>query len=306
MSARGGAGERFGARHGFEQRGKPQDAHMDHRLKNDLWNVFYAHWPYDDDMRADIWAGWAEKTLDELDGLESISYEAVLNPLKQKYWSLGEDEHYKIYELVEAVFDGLSASRKRAFVRDINAALGENLSVYRLTRGRLRRTMSDLERDSVKKASRASPKSKRHVEKAIKHMNPASPDYEASISESVKIVELAAQGIGGKGNGLNSLVRNASEGLAIHPVVLEHLAQMYKFTNKTSRHSEAGEEYEPDSSDAKLALVWCSAMANYLHDKAAANATGRAPGSGRAGSPGSHARKSAAASRARQAPKGRG
>lgn len=290
--------ERFGVRHGFEQKGTPQDALMAHRLKNDLWNVFYTHWPYDEGVRASIWADWAEMTLDDFDQHERIdryahNHDHTLSVLKKIYWDIPDSKHYRIYELVEMTCNSLEASRRRDFVGDINSVLEENISVYRFSKGRLERTMSDLEHSSVKKASRISTKSKEHVEKAIRHMNPAKPDYEASISESIKMVEHTAQALGGKGGGLNSLVGNISERLGLHPAMQEQFSQMYKFANKTSRHSEAGEEYDPDSNDAKAMLVWCSAMANYLADKAAAastSATRRAPGGGRAGSPGQHAR----------------
>jgi len=270
-----GAGERFGVRHGFEKRGSPQDARMDHRLKNGLWNVFYEHWPYDEGVRAGIWTDWAELTLDDFDRKERLggadpNHHIVLSTLKKIYWGIPEDEHYRIYELVEVVCGILEASRRREFAADINTVLAENLSVYRLAKCRLERTMSDLEHGSVKKASEISAKSREHVEKAIKHMSPTSPDYEASISESIKLVEHTAQGLGGKGNGLNSMVDGLSEGLALHPAMTGQLSQLYKFANRTSRHSVAG-EYKPDSNDAKAVLVWCSAMANYLTDKAAAS-----------------------------------
>ena len=280
----GGADERFGVRHGIEQK-VPQDRHMAHRLRNDLWNVFYMHWPYDDEVRASIWADWAEMTLDDFDQKERIdrhtpNHDNVLLVLKMKYWKIPDNEHYRIYELVETVCGGPEASRRRDFVRDINAMLAENLSVYRLAKCRLERTMSDLENDSVKKAAGLSAKSGKHVEKALKHMGPTSPDYEASISESVKMVEHTAQKLGGTGRGLNSLVRDVSKRLGLHPVMQGQFAQMYGFANRTARHSEAGEEYTPDSDDAMVMLVWCAAMANYLVDKDAA------AGSARAGSPG--------------------
>lgn len=321
MSAGGsgaGKGEKFGVRHGHKQRGRPQDARMDHRLRNDLWNVFYMHWPYDDEVRARLWADWAEMALDELDreerfDLHTGGHDSVLSVLKKRYWETPEDEHYRIYELVEAVCDGLEASRRRDFAADINSVLAENLSVYKLARCRLERTMSDLENDSVKKASEISPKSREHVEKALKHMGPTRPDYEASISESVKMVEHAAQGLGGKGSGLGSLVKSVSKRLGLHPVMQEQFAHMYKFANKTARHSEAGEEYRPDASDAMVMLVWCAAMANYLADKDAAGGSARAgaadlpPNKSPPGSPGPHARagRYAVAKRARRAAKGK-
>lgn len=276
----GGASERFGARHGLEQRGQPQDRRMDHRLRNDLWNVFYMHWPYDDEVRARLWTGWAEMTLDEFDLMERRdrimpNHDGALRVLKNRYWEIPEDGHYRIYELVEEVCAGLEASRLREFTEDVNSALAENLSVYRLTKGRLERTMPDLEHEGVKKASRISHKNREHIEKALKHMGPTRPDYEASISESVKMVEHTAQKLGGRGIGLNSLVKSVSKRASLHPVMQEQFAQMYRFANKTSRHSEAGEEYEPDSNDAMVMLFWCSAMANYLADKAAATGAGR-------------------------------
>lgn len=301
MSPRGDPGhedEKFGVRHGFEQKGAPQDACMDHRLRNDIWNVFYGHWPYDEDVRAGIWGDWAELTLDDFDWKErqnghSPDHYGVLSTLKKTYWGIPESEHYKIYELVEAVCGGLEASRRRDFVADINSVLAENLSVYTLSKCRLERTMSDLEHGSVKKASKLSTKSRKHAEKAIKYMGATNPDYEASISESIKMVEHAAQKLGGKGKGLSSVVDSLSESLDLHPAMREQLRLTYRFANKTSRHSEPGEKYEPDSADAKAVLVWCATMANYLVDKAAAAGTDRTRSvtvGDRAGSPGRQAR----------------
>lgn len=225
-----GATERFGIRHGLEQRGQPQDRRMDRRLRNDLWNVFYMHWPYDYEVRAKIWADWAEMTLDELDweerrGRHTPNLNNVLLAIKKKCWGFPENHHYKIYELVEVACGGLGASRQRDFAADINSKLAENLSVCGLTKGRLERTMPALEHDSVKRASRIFPKNREHIEKALKHMGTTGPDYEASISESVKMVEHTAQKLAGKASGLNNLVKSVSKRLILHPVMQGQFAQ---------------------------------------------------------------------------------
>lgn len=293
---RGGVDEGFGSRHGFEQEGL-QDRHMDERLRNGLWDVLYRHWPYGSAVREAMW-GWAGMTLDELeaqgvhdmyeqvermDSLEpaemacfsALENDGVLARLKKEYFDLPKDRHYRIYELVELVCGGLEGEKLEAFAADINAALAKNHSAYTLSGGRLERAMSKLEHGAVEEASQMSPTINRHVKKAQAYMGPTGQDHEASISESVKAVENAAQAMGGKGGGLTQLVNSLSARLGLHPVMREQFAQMYKFANKTSRHSELGKKYTPDSHDAKVMLVWCSAMANYLVDKAAAGGSPR-------------------------------
>lgn len=289
--ADGPAGEGLEARHG-SGKGEAQGRRVDGRLKNALWSVFYRHWPYGDEAREAIWTDWAGIALDELDaqarqdlqgeaeradllepyeaaGVSPLEADGVLARLKEEYFRVPEGEHYRLYELVEMACGGLEGEGRERFEADTNRALARNGSVYRLANGRLERTVPRLEHDAIEEASGISPACRRHVEMARKHMEPTSPNYEASISESVKAVEHTAQELGGKGNGLNGMVGSISKRLGLHPAIREQLSLVYKFANKTSRHSEPGEVYEPDSSDAKAVLVWCSAMANYLVDKAA-------------------------------------
>ena len=292
MSAWDGADERFGVRHGLEQ-AVPQDMRMDERLRKGLWNVLYSYWPYGGAVRAAIWTDWAGMTLDELEAqdrddqygevdrmnalepyeaasLSPLEVDGVLARVKKRYFEVPEGEHYRIYELVELACGGLEGKRLDGFTADINSTLARNRSVYILANYRLERKMSRAEHDAVEKASGISTASRKHIEKAREHMRPTSPNYEASISESVKALEHTVQELGGEGRGLGSMVGSISERLGLHPATREQLAHMYRFANKTSRHSEPGEEYEPDSSDATVVLVWCSAMANYLVAKAAA------------------------------------
>ena len=300
-SPKDNGGEKFGARHGFYQ-GGIQDRHMNDGLRSALWNVLYKHWPYGSEVRAAIWTDWAGMTLDELEtqdnhdlqnkvermeflepyeaaGVSPLDADSVLATVKKKYFEVPEGMRYTIYELVELVCEGLEGQRQEEFARDINSALARNRSAYTLSNGKFERAMPRLERDAVEEASKRSPTGKKHAERAMEHMRPTSPDYEASISESIKMVEHAAQEAGGRGNGLNGMVKDASRRLGLHPAMQEQLAQVYRFANKTSRHSELGKAYEPDSHDAKAVLVWCSAMANYLADKdAAAGPQGRAGG----------------------------
>jgi len=316
VSAEGDAGERFGVRYGFEQ-SKPQDRHVNKRLRNGLWSVLYRHWPYGGTAREAIWTDWAGLALDELeaqtgadmqDRVEREAYlephEAICSPLeadgvlarvKKEYFGLPEDRHYRIYELVELACGGLEGEGRDEFTAGINAALANNRSVYKLANGRLERAMSKLEHDAVEGAAGISAANRGHIEKARGHMRATSPDYEASISESVKLLEHTVQALGGKGAGLGGMVRSISGRLGIHPATRDQLAQMYRFANRTSRHSEPGEEYEPDSADAKLALVWCAAMANYLVEKDAA-----------AGSQGTQARGGAPAAAPKEGPPGAG
>ncbi|RNJ72797.1 MAG: tetratricopeptide repeat protein [Thaumarchaeota archaeon S15] len=279
---------------------------MDDGLKSALWGVLYRHWPYDATVRAAIWTDWAGMALDELEaqdnrdmqnrvewmgslepseaaGLSPLDADGVLATIKKKYFEVPEGTHYRIYELVELVCGGLEGRHRDEFARDINSALAKNRSAYTLSNGRLERAMSGLENDAIAEASGLSPTIDRHVKKALTHMGPTRPDYEASISESVKVVESAAQQIGGRGGELTRLVNSLSTRLDIHPTMREQFAHMYRFANKTSRHSDLGEKYEPDSHDAKIMLVWCAAIAKYLVDKAAAG-----------DSPGPHAREGGA------------
>lgn len=304
------ANESFGVRHGFEQ-GKLRDRRMDSRLKNALWSVFYKHWPYDDAARAAIWTDWAGMALDELEaqvrkdlqgkiermeflepyeaaGVSPLEADGVLARLKEIYFKVPEGEHYRIYELVELACGGLEETGREKFEASINQALARNGSVYRLANSRLGHTVPKLEHDAIEEASGISSASRRHVEMARRHMELTSPNYEASIAESIKAVEHTAQDLGGKGNGLNSMVSGLSGRLGLHPAMQEQFSHVYKFANKTSRHSEPGEAYRPDSSDAKAMLVWCSAMANYLVDKAAGvrASAGGAASSTKGGSPG--------------------
>lgn len=257
-----------------------EEKYMDGKLKNQLWDVIYEYWPYSKETRRNIWSEWIEDTLDELDALEERDESDSMKPKKsygpeyRRAFNIVKDEYkkrtygggYMVYELIEIVCNDQTIDKEK-FEESINSALRRNLATWELVEGRLRPTMSKEEKEGIRQAQNISGRNDEYIKKAIMHMSPSRPDYESSIAESVKMVEYTAKKVGGEGKGLNGLVNDIDRKARLHPSMKELFRNMYGFANSASRHAEQ-EPYEPDVNDARVVLVWCSAMANYLVGRA--------------------------------------
>ena len=260
--------ERFGVRFGIIPKERPQ-AIMTADLEVDLWNVVYEHWISDRTALWWIWVKWARLMAHDLEELrrESVFFDfrGSCRTLKGKFAEIAKSEPHRVYELVEALCRDGDSSRVKKFEEAVNCVLVENQSMFTLVKGRFRPTMSRIETDEVARASGTSDNSSGHVEKALAHMDPARPDYDASISESIKLVESVAKKFHGGNRGLSGHMEAIDSMVGLHPEIKALFKKMYDFTNRCgARHSNTASEYRAGLHDARLVLAWCAAMANYL------------------------------------------
>lgn len=285
--------ERFGVRFGLVPREGPQKI-MTADLEIDVWNAVYEHWISEGKALRWMWVNWARLLAQDLGDLDVITLfvnrKEIYKALKDRFAEIARAEPHKVYELVETLCRVDDPPRVKKFEAAVRHALAANQSMFVLSEGRFRARFSKSELDEIARAPGTSDNGAEHVEKALAHMDPARSDYGASIAESVKLVESAAKRLHGKDCGLSGHVEAIDAMLGLHPEMKALFKKMYDFANKCgARHSNTDSVYRADILDARLALVWCAAMANYLAGKAGAAGLPHAGGqanSGGAGQPG--------------------
>ena len=262
--------ERFGVRLGLVPREGPQEI-MTADLEIDMWNAVYEHWISDRSALKWIWTKWARLMAHDYEDLEQgmglfFKWKEVCQTLKGRFSEIARSEPHKVYELVETLCGVKGhASRVKRFEESVSHALAVNQSMFVLSGGRFRPRLSKIERDEIARASGIPGNSAGHIERAQAHMDPARPDPDASISESVKLVESVAKRFHGKDCGLSGHMEAIDSMVGLHPEMKALFKKMYDFANKCgARHSNTASEYRADLHDARLVLAWCAAMANYL------------------------------------------
>jgi len=270
--------ERFGVRFGIIPKEGPQ-AIMTADLEIDLWNAVYDHWISDKIALRWIWVKWARLMAHDLEGEQLaffFNWKDICQALRGRFSEIAGSEPHRVYELVEALCGvKKDPSRVKKFEESVSRALAVNQSMFVLSGGRFRPRRSKIERGEIARASGIPGNSSDHIERALAHMDPARPDPDASISESVKLVESVAKRFHGKDCGLSGHMEAIDSMVGLHPEMKALFKKMYNFTNKCgARHSNTASEYRADLHDARLVLAWCAAMANYLEARLGGSGAG--------------------------------
>ncbi len=246
----------FSKRYGYEPIKGLQFESMDDDLKRRIWDIV------DDCNQAGmlprevVWVYWQKRRRGE--------YSRWSYSIEELYEAYNEAEFNKVYDLLELMWGQMAEWDRQKFEDALNEILLENDSGWKMVEGQMEPVIGEESIDALHQASTISEQAKLHAEKAIRHINPTNPDYEASIVESIKMIEAVAKRYSKK-TGLSGILEDIDSRAGLHPKVKDAFKKMYDFSNKSgARHAAAEPGYTVDINDAQIVLVWCAAMANYI------------------------------------------
>ena len=153
----------------------------------------------------------------------------------------------------------------------LNQALIEEFSGYRIINDRITPITNKSEIDSIS-SSMQTPfvEINAHIDTALGHLSDRENyDPRNSIKESISAIETLCKKICGDQNAtLGSALRiiEKNQMVQIHPKLKTALENLYAYTNDASgiRHGLEANKISANCDDAKLMLVICSSLVNYL------------------------------------------
>lgn len=254
-----------------------QVSQMNDELRNSLWNTI------SDELHHYImsWYNALEifyfdffkETMDEIRGDNDCR-----NILRERFFKL---EWYDVYNLTEFFLQNIprfTDNRRRAEDTEalINSILARELSGYRSINLQLVPITNESEVASVQQA--ASNPSNSRFAGASEHINTAlsllgkrpDPDYRNSIKESISAVEGLCKVISGdKSGGLDKALSIIANSISIHGALKSGILNLYGYTSDEEgiRHPIL-EISNVGFPEAKFMLVTCSALVNFLIEKA--------------------------------------
>lgn len=171
---------------------------------------------------------------------------------------------YECYDLAEFVVELLPD-----WTEDFNKVFEKYNSAYRMIGGEV---VPVTEREAVASLERslASPlKSIRgHINEAASLLSDRqATDFRNSVKESVSAVEAACRYVAGDESGtLGRCIKIMSTKRGLHPALAEAVNKLYGWASDSSgiRHSLAESDIPVDRATAKLVLVICSSISNYI------------------------------------------
>ena len=185
------------------------------------------------------------------------------------YWKLTR-ERYLIYDHIEFFY---STYKNNSFLQELNQALIEENSAYRVSQNGLVLPISNEEELETVNEATTSPYAplNKHIQKAISLFKNEPADYANSIKESISAVEALCQIIiEDESVTLGKAIKKLKEkGVIIPPALEEAFNKLYGYTSNAwgIRHALSEGDTPPTFDDAKYMLVSCSAFVNYLISK---------------------------------------
>ena len=166
---------------------------------------------------------------------------------------------YNITSFVHEIYNGFNQLFEKEYVG------------YRFVAGEITPITNSLEIQEIEQACQI-PFEGAHVQlqKALGFLSDREhPDYKNSIKESISAVESVCETIVGSENGatLGKAVKHLEEhGLKIHSSLREGISKLYGYACDQGgvRHGEGEVESTVTFEEAKLMMVTCSAIVNYL------------------------------------------
>lgn len=175
---------------------------------------------------------------------------------------------YEVYDLLEYVANHKSDRIGREFEIIVNQFLEKGGSGYRMIVGTISPITSDVEIETISKASDAPYSNVRtHIRTAINLFSDRNnPDYRNSIKESISAVEsLAREHCGKSKASMGELLKELEKRKVLHPAQKSAFSALYGYTSDADgiRHAVM-EKTDLSQADANFMLVVCSAFVNFV------------------------------------------
>ena len=188
--------------------------------------------------------------------------------------ALDNAPYNEILDLLEYICNWLFAktnSCSEHFQRNFNTLFQQEYVGYRFISKRIVPITDELEISEIEQACKTPFDGTRaQLQKALGFLSDReNPDYKNCVKESISAVESVCETIVGSDNGatLGKAVKHLEEhGLKIHSSLREGISKLYGYACDQGgvRHGEGEVESTVTFEEAKLMMVTCSAIVNYL------------------------------------------
>jgi hypothetical protein len=262
------ASEKFSTRHGFVPRKLVQLDEIDDALRTRLLNAvigatgFSAHSVLLEPGSHAIEAAWdavMQRSAAERERMNNFLQLQELEAFFRKA------EWYRIYDFVEVVV-GYTGKPDR-----FSKVLEEENSGYRFMGGRLQPITSPVEVEEVESARQGRASSADHIQRALeRYGDRKAPDFRNAIKEAISAVEAEVRLWSGDESAvLSKALSNCKD---LHPALRRGIDSLYGYASDSGgiRHASGEGESEPSRDEARLMIVVCSAVVNFLRAHRAA------------------------------------
>lgn len=263
----------FSERCGYVPERVLQSECMDQRLRNRLSNCLYEFIPLKDDymgFEQIIDPDFAHFFIDEM-GLKWKGHpkdvESVIDQVAER------GEWHEVYTMVERFAYSLEEDDIKPFAETLATLLEEEKAGYKTLvvgdddkRCLIVGITNELEIEEIENACSTNYDAvNSHIEAAVKLFSErTSPDYPNAVKEAISAVESALCIVDGKAKTLGDAIKRTRKGSsAMNARLLGGLEKLYAYSSETVRHG-SGEPVEVSQAEAKMMIVLCSAIANYV------------------------------------------
>lgn len=266
----------FSQRYGYSGDQGIQYECVGERLRNRLWNYFFAaEYNADPFNRNDDSLTNIERMLDGL-GLTfnnpRTAYARTTNVKKLKEHVFDSKKWYLMYDLVERYVGLFDKTTQRELCKEFNTILEDECSGYRLVKGLVTPITNEEEIKTIEKATNTKYAAvNTHISKALLLFSDRTKhDYENTIKESISAVEALCCIITNdkKATLGDALKKLESQGIKLHKALQNAMSNLYGYTSDEGGIRHGSIDFAGASSeDAKYMLISCSAFVNYLIEK---------------------------------------
>lgn len=266
----------FSQRYGYSEDQGIQYERVGKRLRNRLWNNFFAAeydarpFSRDDDSLTNI-----EHLMDGLGltfNIPRSSTARAANAKKLKEYVFDETKWYLIYDLIERYVGLFDKTTQRELCKEFNEILEDECSGYRFVKGLITPITNREEIKTIEKATNTKYSAvNTHISKALALFSDRTKhDYENTIKESISSVETLCCIITNdkKATLGDALKKLESKGIKLHKALQSAMSSLYGYTSDEGGIRHGSIDFAGASSeDAKYMLISCSAFVNYLIEK---------------------------------------
>ena len=211
---------------------------------------------------------------DELFCIETRSKEYEYDRIEKMIFNVFDNgEYYEVLDTIEFIANKLQyfdwiKSINRTYFKEYNDLFEEEYIGYRFVNGLIVKITNVEEIKCINQAANSKFESVNdHIDKAVRYISEKDKDYENSIKESVSALETLCSIISGEENKtLGETIKIVFREKKIHPSLRESILKLYGFASDEPgvRHGSGKEGNNITFDEAKVVLVICSAIINYL------------------------------------------
>ena len=180
----------------------------------------------------------------------------------------------EVYDLAELILDLLPDTKSEWLAGVLNNVLEKENCAYRILHGtegdhsiyQVQRITNELELQEIEQATQTEydAVNKQIMNAVSQYSDFEKPDYADAVRCAIAAVESAMRILDGKAKTLGDAIKRARKaGTSYNQRLLDGLEKLYAYASEAVRHG-SNEPVEVTEPEAKLMIVTCSAIVNYL------------------------------------------